>query len=187
MAGLIGKLLFKAMVPLVLMIGVMSYGVHLRGGDPLAILQGIGSGIGGRVMASAESAADDVRNGARDGAGAIGVLSAQGADGRSRVFSWQDADGVTHYSTEAPDQGATAVRTLSIDPDVNVLAPVRAPAPVVVSAVSPAPATPDRAAVERAQDPETVPLPGMGGLAAGAADKVSPEQAARLLKMLQGQ
>jgi len=38
---IVGKLLFKATVPLLLVLGVLSYGHYLRGGDPGALWKGV--------------------------------------------------------------------------------------------------------------------------------------------------
>lgn len=180
MTRLVLKLLLKCMIPLALLVGTLSYGVYLRGGDPFSIVRSVGGGLignlGGQVAALGDSASDGV---ARAGAVLGGDDSASGATPSDRVFTWKDADGVTHFATEAPVDGRA--QAIYVDPDVNVLTPVRAPA-------SPSTARlPDAAAARpRASGDEPAALPGIAGHLDTDASAVSPEQAARLLKMLQG-
>jgi len=157
MTGLVLKLLFKTTLALVTLGGVLGYGVHLRGGDPLALLHRVTGGAGERIVSLAGSAADGVQG----GIGAAGTALPAARDDRTRVFTWQDETGITHYATEPPPDGSMAVRTVSVDPDVNVLAPEQA----------------------RSRSPEQAPAQA-AGLAAGLPTGVSPERAARLLEAL---
>ena len=129
---LVAKLMFKAMVPLIAVMGVFSYGVYMRGGDPSVMWKNIASGSVGRVTGIFSGLQNDASR-------AVGTLSSKasgdGAAGKlesTEVFTWQDAQGVTHYSTSAP--ASITAQTVTVDPNVNVLAPVRAPvrAPVIV-------------------------------------------------------
>jgi|GEM_PF-5163991 len=69
---------------------------------------------------------DGLKRGADASVAALrsGVRSSEAA-GKAVIFTWRDADGITHFSQTAPS-GVTS-RTVTIDPNVNVLAPVRAP------------------------------------------------------------
>lgn len=122
---LVAKLMLKAMVPLIAVAGLFSYGVYMRGGDPSIMWKNIASGSADRVAGIFSGVQIDANR-------AVGALSSKASGGgtagkleSTQVFTWQDADGVTHYSTSAPSSGIA--QTLIVDPNVNVLAPVRAP------------------------------------------------------------
>jgi hypothetical protein len=122
---LVAKLLLKAMVPLILVAGVFSYGVYMRGGDPSVMWKSVAvsgvdrvAGIFSGVQDDASRAVDALSSNASADATA-GKLE------RSEVYTWQDADGVTHYSTSVPS--SVTAQTVIVDPNVNVLAPVKAP------------------------------------------------------------
>lgn len=128
---LLAKLMFKACVPLILLAGVLTYGFYLRGGDPGALWKGIAGKASAQVASLFSGARDDVSQAAsalsRSAADTVG--SDDGRSGLTQVFTWKDASGMTHYSTTRPTGvSATSVR---VDPNVNVLAPVRAPVPMV--------------------------------------------------------
>ena len=123
---ILGKLLFKALASLVLVLGVLSYGHYLRGGDPGFLWKNITSTGAQRVVGVLNGSLDGLKRGA--GASVAALRSGVGGDeaaGKAVIFTWQDADGVTHFSQTAPS-GVTS-RTVTIDSNVNVLAPVRAP------------------------------------------------------------
>lgn len=123
---LVAKLLFKACLPLVAIAGVLTYGVYLRGGDPAALWKSVAgrglsqfdamiAGVKGDTSRAVDSIAGGVDSLATDRQG----------DGLTAVFTWQDADGVTHYSSSRPT--GVEAGTVTVDPNTNVLAPVRAP------------------------------------------------------------
>ncbi len=132
---LVARILFKACVPLVAIAGVLTYGVYLRGGDPAALWGSVAE----RGLAQFDKVFAGVQGDASRAADAIGRSAASMARtpdpaGRTTVFTWQDADGLTHYSTERPE--GVMAGTVSVDPNVNVLAPVRAPEPEPSAAVA---------------------------------------------------
>ncbi|ASJ70464.1 DUF4124 domain-containing protein [Granulosicoccus antarcticus] len=123
---ILAKLLFKVSVPLVLLAGMLSYGHYLRGGDPGALWQG----IAGRASDQVASLFSGVRNDASKVTGVLTrgvsqVSGIEGQEGLTQVYMWKDAAGVTHYSTAEP--AGVIAKIISVDPNVNVLAPVRAP------------------------------------------------------------
>ncbi len=129
---LLAKLLFKASIPLILIAGLFTYGLYLKGGDPAAMWKSAGSGFmaqAGKLVAGVKSdasqAAEKVGNAASGGL--QGLDSSAG--GMTQVFTWKDAEGVTHYSTEAPEGVQT--RKMSVNPDQNVLAPIKIAKPVI--------------------------------------------------------
>jgi len=139
---LVGKLLFKATVPLVALAGVLSYGSYLRGGDPAALwkgavdsslaqVQNVFAGLKSDAIQAA-GAVSSTTQGLR--AGLAGSDQGGAKEDLTTVFTWQDARGVKHYSTVKPDH--LRVSTVTVDPDVNVLAPVRRPPMVRRSATA---------------------------------------------------
>ncbi|MGQ7847871.1 DUF4124 domain-containing protein [Granulosicoccus sp. 3-233] len=185
---LVAKILLKACVPLLAIAGVLSYGVYLRGGDPAALWQSVAA----RSLDQFDKLFAGVRDDASRAAGAIGrsaagVATASEAEGRTTVFTWKDADGVTHYSTVRP-QGVAA-GTVSVDPNVNVLAPVRpaVPEPAIESASS--------TSREAVTEDSAATLPGVAGQVLATrepaqssrdnADQPSGLDPAQLLRMLQ--
>ena len=129
---ILAKLLFKASIPLILIAGLLTYGLHLQGGDPAALWKSAGSGFmaqAGKLIAGvkkdASQAADKMGNAASGGL--QGLDSSTG--GMTQVFTWKDSEGITHYSTEAPEGVQT--RKMSVNPDQNVLAPIKIAKPVL--------------------------------------------------------
>lgn len=125
---MVGKLLFKATLPLVILAGIGTYGVYMTGGDPGALWGGVADRVGMQARALVAGARDDATRaaGALSGSMPKSVKSEGAAhEGKSRVYKWVDADGLTHFSTHAPKGVESS--TMMIDPNVNVLAPVKAP------------------------------------------------------------
>jgi len=128
---LVVKKLFRAILSCVALAGMMSYGIHLRGGDP----SGLWASVADQGGVQLRSLVAGVRNDAaaavdtltrRIDAGGMADEAGKHADRSTRVFSWRDAEGVTHFSSEQP--AGIDAESMSVDPDVNILAPVRAPA-----------------------------------------------------------
>jgi len=151
MLKMVLKLLFKATLPLLVVIGITSYVLHVRGGDPLALLNRIGGGAGDRLSAVLESI--------KEGAGATLAATrstltstASGASVTNTLYRWEDADGSPHYSNVEPT-GIEGVVIVNVDPNQNLLqAPVK-PAPVVEPAST-----------------QPKPLPGATGIALPGVD-----------------
>lgn len=132
---IITKLLFKATLPLIMVAGALSYGLYARGGDPGALLGSIGAGIGNQISTSVSSASQNAQSVlSRAGENARNAIAQTGntdttleaASGQVQIYTWKDADGITHYSSE-PTQNSSSLQTITVNPNVNVLAPVRAP------------------------------------------------------------
>ncbi len=122
---LIAKLMFKACVPLILLAGVLTYGFYLRGGDPGAVWKGIANRASDQVASLFSDMGDDASRAA--GVLSRGAASATGIETENRltrVYTWKDASGVTHYSSAEP--AGVSATSVSVDPNVNVLAPVTA-------------------------------------------------------------
>ena len=134
---LIGKLLFKATIPLGIVAGLFSYGLYARGGDPVAMWKGFGAGAMDQMASLISNVKDDASNAAANVANVgAGDLSFGKSDSskRTQVFTWKDADGVTHYSTIAPTD--TDSRQISVNPMTNVMAPIKVSKPVEVSSMN---------------------------------------------------
>lgn len=169
---LVGKLLFKASIPLMLVVGVMTWGVYLKGGDPAKLWEHVAGGAfdkaGGMLLRAKSDAAGIAGNLAQNVRNS--PFAGSHAD-QTQVFKWVDADGVTHLSSVEP-QGIDA-RRISVDPNTNVLAPVLAE-----SGPSQAVNEPESQNVE--------PLPGVAGqlLPSGAAREEGLD-ATQLIRLLQ--
>ena len=126
LSRMIVRLLFKACLSLGLLLGVVSYGHYLAGGDPGAVW----GRVAGGALDGVTDSLSELRGKARAAAAAVPSAvpggDAGGDSRRDSVWTWRDADGVLHYAS-APPAGTDATR-LTVDPDVNVLAPVTLPA-----------------------------------------------------------
>lgn len=164
---LVLRMLFKACLPLVALVGVMSYGVYLRGGDPGALWQGA-------VQAGGDRFSRLIAGVRQDASQAVSALTESTgrpeapveAAGKTAVYTWQDADGVAHFSSHKP--AGIDAGTMLIDPNVNVLAPVKAPLEQHAEVVQEVPdrrhATLDRSSASPAERT----LPGVAGQVLGA-------------------
>lgn len=135
---MVGKLLFKATLPLVFLAGIATYGYYMKGGDPGALWGGVFERVGVQARQLASGVRDDASRaaGTLSRSASVGLnVEDTGQAGKSRVYKWVDADGVTHFSSSAPAGIESSL--LMIDPDVNVLAPVTAPARSLSPAGSP--------------------------------------------------
>ncbi len=120
---LIAKLMFKACVPLILIAGVLTYGFYLRGGDPGALWKGIADKASDQVASLFSNMGDDaLRAASALSRGAVSAAGTETENGLTKVYTWKDASGVTHYSSAEP--AGVSATFVSVDPNVNVLAPV---------------------------------------------------------------
>ncbi|MBX2880886.1 MAG: DUF4124 domain-containing protein [Granulosicoccus sp.] len=122
------KLLLKATIPLLLLAGVLSYGLYLQGADPAALWRSVGSGMNQQLansLSTVAGQATSAMNRARSSADKLLVTDRVSSPqtGTDRVYTWVDEQGVTHFSTRRPDDISTT-RMISVNPDTNVLAPV---------------------------------------------------------------
>ncbi len=117
---LVLKLLLKACVPLIAVVGVMSYLLYLQGGDPAAVFSKITSGISGKARDSVQQAGQSF--------GSLKSSTASTSSSVGEVHTWVDEHGVTHYSTSAREDGDS--ETVRLNPNANVVAsvPTREPA-----------------------------------------------------------
>ncbi len=115
---LVLKLLLKATVPLIAVAGVLSYGLYLKGGDPMAMWSKVGSKMMGSMRESGTRTAQSVQSLSPVG---------QASSTKKTVYSWVDASGTTHYGSNPPP-GVTA-RALTIRSSSSTVAPPPVPQP----------------------------------------------------------
>ena len=100
----------------------------MKGGYPAAMWKNAGSGFVAQLGSMFSGVKDDASRAAATVSQAAenGLGSVSPASGSSReVFTWKDADGVTHFSSVAPNgEQSTMMR---VNPDQNVLAPIEVP------------------------------------------------------------
>jgi len=89
---LILKLLLKATIPLVIIAGVVSYGLYMRGGDPAGLFKK----LAGNSIQSAKSSI----LGAGDTLESISPVSLPG--GKTTVYQWVDENGNTQFGSTPP-------------------------------------------------------------------------------------
>jgi len=118
MTRLILKILFKATIPLLMIVGVTSYSMYLRGGDPLALMGKISGGAGQQLA----TMVDSVKSGTRSTlstAQATVTAEESSSGGPETLYRWVDADGSPFYSNiKPPGIEATVVK---VDPNQNVI------------------------------------------------------------------
>lgn len=144
---LVFKILFKASLPLVAVAGVLSYGLYLKGGDPISMWSTIASRAVGSVRESSVRTADSVK--------ALAPMST-GSSNHAAVFSWVDQNGVKHYGSTPPagvDATPMSIRTTKRS---------GTPGAYPSTASTASAAQPTAAASQPVADSE--PLPGMAGV-----------------------
>lgn len=83
------KMLLKLTLSIVCMVGVMSYGMHLRGGDPGALL----AKVTGGALQSAKSSVQGAGN---------SIKMNSPIKSKTTVYQWVDANGVTQFGSAPP-------------------------------------------------------------------------------------
>lgn len=152
---LIGKLLLRATIPLVAMVGIASFGLHSVGGDPLAILKSVTGGFGQQVaslLGNARDSADVTFSAAKSGLGSDKKRSSS-----QQLYRWTDSAGVTHFSNEPPAD-VKNVTTLTVNPNRNVMDASKPPKPEKAAFSTAAGHDPVKDVMQQ-------PMPGMSGMA----------------------
>lgn len=122
MAGLFFRLLLKALFPVLMVLGGLSYVSYLQGHDPLAMLL---KPFGGLSGVSLEGMQQQVER--------MGEKAEESVSGPRTVYRWRDANGQLYYG-EQPPADALSVKALRIDPNTNVIAAFRDPKAVEAEA-----------------------------------------------------
>jgi len=108
----------------ILVLGVLSYGHYLRGGDPGALWKNVASSGTSRIMGVLNGTIDGAKRQAEDAVASVSRNSDDSSSaGTTEVFTWQDENGVTHFSQVAP--AGVSANSVTVNPNVNVLAPIR--------------------------------------------------------------
>lgn len=114
---LVLKILLKAAIPLCAVVGIASYALYAAGGDPISVLKQVGGGFGERVSALSRSAGSSIDSARKK---TTSTFSNDEPGKSQTLYRWKDADGITHFSSTPPDDGAQA-DTLNIDPNRNLV------------------------------------------------------------------
>lgn len=94
------KMLLKITIPIVCLVGVMSYGMYMKGGDPGALFKKL-------VGNSIQSAKSSVQ-GAGDSLQSVSSLK---SGNKTTVYKWVDENGVTQFGSAPPDGVAAQSQT----------------------------------------------------------------------------
>lgn len=140
------KILFKACLPLVAVVGIMSYMMYLNGGDPKAVIAKVFSGAAGQARSSMQQAGQS----AKSLVPSSNSSSSSESSSVSTVHRWVDSNGVTHFSSTAPTDVQS--QTMRVNANANVVAST--PKPKVVKP----------AAGKQAIGGQGQVIPGTGGL-----------------------
>jgi len=102
------KLMLKVAVPVVCVVGIMSYGMYMRGGDPAALFTKlIGSSVQS-VKSSVKGAGDSLKS-----------ASPIKPSNKTTVYKWVDEYGVTQFGS-APPEGVSA-QAKTYDNNANLM------------------------------------------------------------------
>jgi len=139
---LIFKILLKATVPVVAVVGLMSYGMYMKGGDPGAMFKKL-------VGNSIQSAKSSVQ-GAGNSLQSASPVALPGS--KTTVYQWVDEYGVTQFGSKPPEGVASSAKTY--DNNANLMAGVPKPQAAELA--------PPGTAADQGLDGEN--LPGVAGM-----------------------
>ncbi|MCB1754563.1 MAG: DUF4124 domain-containing protein [Gammaproteobacteria bacterium] len=156
MSGIFFRLLFKAMVPVIMLIALMSYMMYLQGQDPLMPLKSVANGLGGQY----DEASRSVRRSLTGAGDALSFDVGDEENSTQRIYRWVDADGVTHFGTYRP-AADTAYQTVKLDPGRNVMDAYPLPLPDphkkrLTAQVEASPQVADRSALPMSANPAEI-------------------------------
>ena len=97
---LVLKMLLKITIPIVCLVGVMSYGMYMRGGDPGALF----AKLVGNSIQSAKSSVQGAGN-------SLKSASPVKSSNKTTVYQWVDANGVTQFGSTPPEGVAAKSKT----------------------------------------------------------------------------
>lgn len=133
------RLLFKTMLPLIIVLGMISYVMYLNGHHPLQIFSTVS------VPKQASAFMNEINRSANSAGEA--VFQRQ----KETIYKWQDEHGQWHYGKIRPLNAASA-ETVTIDPNVNVIGSAKRQGHSTISQPESA-----RAAEEPVVDPASLP------------------------------
>lgn len=151
------KLVVKASLPLIALAGIFSYGLYLKGGDPLSMWSNVASRAVGSIR---ENGANTVQS--------MQALKSEALSGSSSTsvttaYTWVDSTGTTHFGSSPP--AGVAAKVIHIRPN----SPMTSPTGLTPTAdTAPKADTPPKSAAvpkQAVQNTEqTQKLPGMAGV-----------------------
>jgi len=133
-------MLFKATIPLVIIVGMMSYGMYTRGGDPAGLFKT----LLGNSMQSAKSSIQ----GAGDSLESISPVALPSS--KTTVYKWVDENGNTQFGSTAPEGVAATAKTYNNNANLMAGTPVQK--------------QPDTSEQLPRTGPDGQPLPGVAGM-----------------------
>ncbi len=158
---LIFKLLFKAMLPIVCVVGFLSYGYYMKGGDPGAVFAKVLDKTVQNAKSSVQGAGDSLQS----------VTPTTAASNKTTVYQWKDENGVTVFGQRPPEDFAS--ETLIINNNKNVVAAQKP--------LAPEPEPQDVGAANLGPDGQ--PLPGVAGM--NLPVSMDPETLSEFLQTMQ--
>ena len=150
------KIVFKASLPIVAVAGVLSYGLYLKGGDPMSMWSTIASRTVGSIRDSGANTVQSVK-----------ALAPAGSSSKTSttVYTWVDASGTTHFGSTPPIGVAAKSMKISTSSSAAVL-PAQPSTMATTIAPTKAPTTsaalPRQESLDQAEQTEN--LPGMAGV-----------------------
>jgi len=96
------KMLLKITIPIVCLVGVMSYGMYMKGGDPGALF----AKLVGNSIQSAKTSVQGAGN-------SIKSASPIKSSNKTTVYQWVDEYGVTQFGSAPPEGVAAQSKTYS--------------------------------------------------------------------------
>jgi len=165
---LIFKILLKACIPIVCMVGIMSYGMYMRGGDP-------GAYLGKMLGNSIESAKNSAKNA---GASLQSAAPGKANSNKTTVYKWVNESGVTQFGSTPPD--GIAATSMTLKNNTNVVQSRKVEQPKTASNGG-ARQTGD----QQGLGPDGKPLPGVAGMNLPVA--VDPAVLSEFLQSMQQQ
>lgn len=160
---IIFKLLFKATVPIVCMVGIMSYGFYMKGGDPGAVFKKL-------IGSSIQSAKTSVQ----DAGDSITSVSPIKSSNKTTVYKWVDANGVTQFGSAPP--AGIAAESKTYNNNANLMA---AQKPIPRAEID------NSEAVQPGMLPNGERMPGVAGMNLPTA--IDPETLSGFLQTMQQQ
>lgn len=119
-----GKLLLKAIVPMLILVGILNYSMAVRGGDPIAHWKGIAENALASVQNGASNAASSL-NGVKDDLLSVDLAATSLDSSNTKVYSWKDEHGMMHYSTSKP--AGIEAQSQTYDSQANIVQAFKAP------------------------------------------------------------
>jgi len=160
---LVLKMLLKVTIPIVCLVGVMSYGMYMRGGDPGALVKKL-------VGNSIQSAKSSVQ-GAGDSLQSVSPVK---SSNKTTVYKWVDENGVTQFGSAPPEGVAANAQTYNNNANL-------------MDAQKPRPS--EQASGNQNRQPGVMPngerMPGVAGM--NLPTSVDPEVLSEFLQTLQQQ